>query len=686
MLRLVRVENWQWSVTRAGQFVDSWWPLLLLLGILAVCLIKPLGGRAVRAVQAVNRWIHSRLFFPGAALLLQHRRFEARRYQVLRLLWFGSVFAALLAGCFQAPPVWAFALAMTGSWMALSAGGYWVGVESLALEDNEDGGTYEHVELSHQIQANGVLSLLLVLVFIPISFMTADAAFDWYLSPDGSLRTWVFYTLHLLYQAAVDFGDVLDLTVSDVEPRTLGGKALVVTHFIGLTLLVLNGLTLVARREHAIRGWIRRLEHTGDIRGVRQFGARVWDDLLAVASCGRMDKHPDAALRALAQATPPHPRHLKRSPILEGIIRELRRRPTEGADTTVKLRQAAAEALGTWRHPRAADALLGALQDGGERHEVRAQAAAALGRYADVPGIRLDRLRDSLLDVVRDRSARAEIRGKAIDAVAELHHAVVVPDTVKELFQNLCLDPHQPNLVRARALASLRLLGLLDNIVDSLRDLFNRLRSPTIALRREAAGRLVDFGDISEVVNNLILAAGREDDPLTRADMVKALRLIAAAGRHHDLVRPALLRASRDPRFEVRRQGVFGLAALAFEGEVASRLCDMATTELSQIVKQRAKARIAEVDPNQLPPELAARCRALSAEPESDAALNERLVDSVMAALQSHPEGFNALGDPAALAAIMAQTGESVVSTDDSESVVRVFGRDSAPAPNPSAS
>jgi hypothetical protein len=660
-----RQDDVQFALSQSALFLGSWWPVLVLAIILSICFIKPIGSRVVRVIQAVNKGIHERLFFPGAMLLLHHRTFDSDGLHFLRVLWFNVVFVSLIAGAFLAPPHLAFALAMLGSWLALSAGGYWVGAESLALEeDEEDDAAHTHVALAHEIQPTGVTALLLVLFFIPLSFKTADAAFDWYDSPDNTLHTWVFYSLHLLYQAAVDFGDVIQLEVSDVKPIALGGKVLVFGHFIGMTFLVLNGLTLVARREDAIRAWIRRLEGSGEIHGVRRFGARIWDDLLEVARCGDPARRPEAALRALANCEAPAPRRLRKSPMVTGMIALLESKPSEGSPNAfIPVRQAAATALGRWRQARSSTALVATLRDLTERREVRAEAALALANYGDVPGVNPALIRDVLLEVLSDSHHHAQIRVKAIDALIRLYDAAPAPDRVKQILNQLSLRSKEPDAVNARALHALRTLGLIDDEVERLMGLFTKLQSARIAERKEAALMLAEFGDHREVASRLIDAARREEDPLTRSCMVKSLSKIAMAGHHHDLLRPALLEAAAYERFETRRESLDGLGAMRFEGDVADRLCELACSKRSLVVTEKAKKILAAQDLKRMPRELATRCRAILNQPEEPdedqdqegpaelplTAQEEAIVDSVVDVLREHPGLIAKLGGPEAV-------------------------------------
>jgi hypothetical protein len=678
---------------RAGLFADAWWPLLILGALLAFCFIKPLGSWAVRFIQTGNEFVHTRLFLPGAAILLHDRQIDSGWFSFLRLIWFGTVFAFLITGSFLAPTGIAFAISMLGSWLALSVGGYWVGMESMALEDEEsDPRMFHHVGLAHQIQPTGAIALLLVLFFIPVSFMTADAAFDWFESPDSSLRTWIFYALHLFYQAAVDVGEVIQLEVSNVRPVANGGKALVLGHFIGLTFLVLNGLTLVARREHAIRSWIRRLETTGSIEGVERFGARIWDDLLVVAQCEDLSRHPEAALHALAKCRPPAPRRLGRSPILHDTISLLKAKPSSTEDLTIPVRQGAAQALGTWRHQRGAEALMNALLDKAERREVRAEAATALQGYGDVPGVDPVGLRKALLEVLSDGANHAQIRVRAIDAMILIHE--VAPDTepVKHILKQLTLRGKEPDAVNARALHALRVLNLLDDETQELGRLFKMLESGGIAERKQAAAMLVEFGGHNEATLRLIQATSKEQEALTRAQMVKALSKIAVAGHHHHVLRPAILAESRYGRFEVRLESLAGLDAFGFDGEVADRLLQLAASRESRKVAEKATKLIAKKDLRRVPKELAARCRALLSQPEVEedfhddvplTAQEDAVVDSVVAVLKEHPEIVEKLGGPEGIGEIIA---DEIAATQATSEKVRIEGLPARrPSPEPAS-
>jgi len=190
-----------------------------------------------------------------------------------------------------------------------------------------------------------------------------------------------------------------------------------------------------------------------------------------------------------------------------------------------------------------------------------------------------------------------------------LYPAAPDPDRVKQILNQLSLRSKEPDAVNARALHALRRLNLIEDEVERLMDLFEKLQSAKIAERKEAALMLAEFGDRREVVTRLIHAASIEEDPVSCSCMVKSLSRIAIAGHHHDLLRPALVAASAYERFEARRESLGGLDALAFEGEVADRLCDLASSKRSVVVTERARKILAGKDLERVPRDLAARCR-----------------------------------------------------------------------------
>ena len=205
--------------------IASWWPVLAVAVLLGACFENRLGSAAARGLKALNDFIHDVLCYPGAWLLGMVERHDVVSPAEVLGRWF--VFLAWLVSLWGA--VWLtgpteevkFYCALAGSLLALSAGGYWVGKESRALEADEELDQAEldkSVRIAHSLQARGALALNFVLAFMPLCFLMANAAFDCFEARDATLHGWMLYSVNLLLQAVIDFGDVFDFKVSDTQP------------------------------------------------------------------------------------------------------------------------------------------------------------------------------------------------------------------------------------------------------------------------------------------------------------------------------------------------------------------------------------------------------------------------------------------------------------------------------------
>jgi len=289
----------------------QFWPFIVLV-IVAFALISKRGGlRIIRAFKAVDERVVAGLkwitWLPGA--YWSHPNEDERTAaNVLRWIWFVAFFGLIFIGSVGMvywvdnwPSAARFGCIAMGYVVALAIGRTWVSAQAEVLDQQEVGA---EGGLAHRLRLRAMISFLFLLLLVPISFdATANSELGWF--EDRSFLEWGLVTVHLLFRAAVDFIEILNTGKESGIEFTydgIGEGALVLLHFLTLGYVVVTGITLLARGDHAMHGDVSRLKKSSNntnIFLVVRHGERVIPDLLQLLKGNPRSEEARGAVTAL---------------------------------------------------------------------------------------------------------------------------------------------------------------------------------------------------------------------------------------------------------------------------------------------------------------------------------------------------------------------------------------------------
>ncbi len=499
---------------------ESWRVLRWLLPFIGIAIAaKWLGMPMIRAFQAVDRWIADRsnrlAKITGATWRPKNLNAKTR---FLRLLWFlsffGAVFALALWGSVAQIHWLQVTAVVIGFTFALVVGRAWVTSVNRMLEDDRD--DVGEAENSDQLRNMAIFSMIMLLLLTPLSlqgFQQLSGNQLFAVKGDVTqLETWSAATANLVLKAALDVADFINLeavTENELHPREAygWGTLLLLFHFLVLLYMVVNGIVLAARSDHAMHAALGRLKKYGETDSVIKFGSRILPNLSPIIE-GQNPAAAQAAIRAVAGICQQAKHQFKHS--RETLLRAL---VSEHQD----VREVAAWGLGEAGYVGAVKPLQERLVED-KAEAVRATAAEALGKLGKA--VAHSDLAERLMDGNRYVIEESErVRVAILRALAALDHE---PNRgsrtrVRWVFSN---DPS--DAVRATAADTLR--WWKDEMVDEeLGKLVKQIADPSEKVRRAAATGLAAF--VSEVLalDALRNRFANEDDVWARARIIKSL-------------------------------------------------------------------------------------------------------------------------------------------------------------------
>lgn len=491
--------------------LTHYWPYALLIAVAAALTSKKGGRRVIRTFQFLDHHVvrfFRLLSWIPAAFWKSPQHEEPKWRSALRWTWFIAFFVLVFVFGYLTQylaPSWPSAHRLVaifvGYLIALAVARTWVGEQSQNLDQN----SINSGKLATKLRPRAMLSIFFLLILIPLSFDAAHDGLGWYEDNDRNIADWGLVTIHLLFRAAVDFLELLNTNwkASNLEYNRIGEGALVLTHFVTLGYVVVTGIGLVARGDHAMHSDVTRLVETGKVGNVPRHGERVVNELTPILQ--NPNEYPTAAVAAAIEALGVIRREHDIAP---PKVFELLR--TAISDDTSDIRASAALAIGRWESEESARILYQIIRDGSELLKVRNSAVYGINA---VRHIDRDYLEGLIECAINAHTAGVPGRNKS------LRLAII------DVFRS---HPHYLDTLGIRETIEANWLAVESepDVQDSIRETFgapilqrlsharHKFRSGKPAERLEGAKELAKHIDVGVVVKELMTCVRSSDEDL----------------------------------------------------------------------------------------------------------------------------------------------------------------------------
>ncbi len=518
------------------------WLALLLLPF-PFLIWRSLGVSLIRGIQRVDSAIGKVLqpvaWLPGANW---RPKTGSRRDNNLRRAWFLLFFLAISIGAILLPVAswppmltWrlfgisiglllrAFVISL-GLLAALAVAWTWMAAVADMLEDEEDHG---EAFASQHYQRMAVLSIYILVALVPFAFQTihemnanqfdgvvaevnseADDVSSWRKPIFRELRAygeWALFTADLGLGVAMEFLPNSP-NISAIRPKGVLANCVVTLFLLVMTSVVIKGVILVARCDHALDASVQRLKRTGKTVQVVKFGTRALPKLVEILQKGTIPEI-TAAAKAIGEIYTDSSLHWKRA------YRELCNRLN---DKRWEVREASARALGAMGRAGTEHELFPVLESD-PQISIRIAAATALGQIA------AESYQEKLSDHLSHKMQQSPgVRASVAEALGNLPKPKAKNSRVySALWDRFIHD--DSSWVRLRAAQTLKALGD-SRIQDGVGGLLSQLQEGRAASDRKAAAKelAVSLED-STVARGLIQRVSEEQDAPVRAEIVRSL-------------------------------------------------------------------------------------------------------------------------------------------------------------------
>ena len=272
--------------------------------------------------------------------------------------------------------------------VALSVAKQWVVNENAIL--NEEDLKRSAVTNATRLKHEAFFGIVALVVSIPVSLHALNVLFEWHPNV-SSLKDWSWFSLTILYQSVSELFDLVKFDQAPELDAAFGLKVVVVGHMLVLTLIVVEGISSLARGEFALHKALLAFYRGNDFNRVVPFGRRTYRSLVLLMEG-------------------------KEIPQLEE--KEVKNQKSGDTETNPKSEDNQGEAA----IPSESDLEEGQANIGPKNQAVREAAAKTLGIIGSVDRSTTDEIIETLKDAVKDPTYidRANVKVAAIQGLTYL--------------------------------------------------------------------------------------------------------------------------------------------------------------------------------------------------------------------------------------------------------------------------
>lgn len=467
---------------------------LVRKGVFFIRLLQSLDNQLVRLLRGIS-WISGAPWLPEGWLL-----------RTLQWIWFLGLFGAIFALYPLCPGTSQLAPIVIGYLLALSVGRTWMSEETRLLNGEEGASS----EISDRLRPMAIWAFLILLALIPLSFRTVHQTLHWYQEIKGdSIQTWGLVTASFLLHSVVDFADFLKVNgLENIRPDEPIQNLPILLHFAAVSYVVVNGIALIARTDHAISTDLERLRTEGKPGQLVRQGTRVIPQLIQILTQATAQGAAGAAtvLGEIAEA---------RGSLPPRALRALIRAADHG---DLLVREKAVKALGKTGHDQAKSKLLNLLLKDSQKRIIELSGISLRG-IPDLPKVGINALLDHALATCKIPKPDAEYTRRYAIAMLLRHNPPPAWASVK--LDRWIAEETEPDLQSVLNFAQARCSTQVrqEIIASRVSDLGH-----TEASRRAAAAKsLAPYIDDPKVANALLSHIETETDTTTRFWLVNSL-------------------------------------------------------------------------------------------------------------------------------------------------------------------